>query len=373
MKLHTISETLNDIAPLSLAEEWDNVGLLTGDPEQTVNSVMLTIDLTADVFAEAREAHVDLLLAYHPPIWEPLKRVVAGREPSPLLYELIRSQIAVYSFHTALDAVQGGVNDILAAVVGITQPRPLVPKTAETGRHCKLIVFVPEPDLVRVSEAMFAAGAGNIGAAGTYSKCSFRTLGIGTFECGSESDPHIGKPGSFEQVDEYRLETIVPGELLDAVVRAMRESHPYEEVAFDIIPLLDGPTSQGLGRWGDLESPIKINDLLQTIKKELKVKALGLIGSSKGKAGRAAVCAGSCGKILHQVIRHQCDFYLTGELSHHDALKLQAAGVTTVCVSHSNSERIALKTIAGRLKQVHPDISFQLSRCDRDPFHWVQE
>jgi len=235
---------------------------------------------------------------------------------------------------------------------------------------CKLIVFVPEAAVEKVSEAVFAAGAGEIGSAGRYSKCGFRCRGTGTFQCGLGSRPAIGKPGSFEQVDEYRLETIVPTGILPTVLKAMMVAHPYEEPAFDCIPLLDGQTATGLGRFGKLKKPTRIPELIEKIKKTLKVKTVGLIGPKQGTVKSAAVCAGSCGSILRQVIANKCEFYLTGELKHHQAMELQAAGVTCVCVSHTNSERIILPRIAKIVRKKCPGLNVHVSRKDHDPFTW---
>jgi len=369
MKLKKITNILDEIAPPNLAQDWDNVGLLAGDYNQNIKKVMLTVDMTTEVFAEAKAAKVDLLIAYHPPIWEPIKQVVADCGPSPLLYAAIRSGMAIYALHTALDSVRGGINDLLAQIVGIKNPQPLQAVRGE--KMCKLVVFLPESDLTRVSEAIFATGAGNVGEKGKYSKCSFRCRGVGTFQCGRSSNPTIGKPGRFEQVDELRLETVVPQEKIAVVTAAMLGAHSYEEVAYDIIPLLEAPADIGLGRFGDLEEPTTVVALTEKIKKALKVKTAGLIGPARRQVKRAAVGAGSCGTLLRQVIKQNCNFYLTGELKHHHALELQAAGLTTLCVGHSHSERIILPRIAQRLRRSFPGLTVTLSRKDRDPFTWA--
>ncbi|MBN1765886.1 MAG: Nif3-like dinuclear metal center hexameric protein [Sedimentisphaerales bacterium] len=367
MRLSEVTNVLEKIAPLELAEEWDNVGLLAGDYERPVKKVLLTIDMTAPVVAEAKVNKTDLIVAYHPPIWEPLKNVVAGQGPAPLLYDVILSNMAIYAMHTALDCVAGGVNDALAQVVGIDSPEPLQQPPAGEGAICKLVVFVPEGELEKVSEAIFAAGAGNIGPQGKYSKCSFRCRGTGTFQCGPYSKPAIGRPGSFEQVAEYRLESVVPRAQLPQVIRAMLAAHPYEEAAYDIIPLWESKTT-GLGRFGDLKKPIPAPTLIETIKKKLNVNTVSVITPRKTRVKRAAVGAGSCGTLLREVIRNGCDFYLTGELKHHHGLELQAAGVTTVCVGHSNSERLILPQIAKILRRECKGLEVKVSRKDHDPF-----
>jgi len=367
MKLKKMMPHFEAIAPLELAEDWDNVGLLTGDPEQSIKKVMLAIDLTQAVFEEAKAQKVDLMLTYHPPVFEPVKKVVAGQGVSPLLYEAIRAKMAIYTMHTALDCVRGGVNDLLAEIVGIEKSQPLQAQGFDEKKMCKMVVFLPESDVASVSQAIFDAGAGHIGK---YSRCSFRCEGTGTFQGEAGTNPTVGVANVFEQAAEFRLETIVPVEYLSAVVAAMIKVHSYEEVAYDVIPLLHGQTETGLGRVGDLGKPVSKKILIEHIRKTFKQKVVGIIGPTTGKVTRAAVCAGSCGSMLNQVIGQKCDFYLTGELKHHFALELQEAGVTTVCLSHTNSERIILPELAKRCRSKCDGVKFVVSRKDRDPFEW---
>jgi len=368
MRLNEITDVLEAIAPTALAEDWDNVGLLVGDYEKSIKRIMFTIDLTRGVFEEAKNKKIDLIVAYHPPIWEPLKKVVAGHGASPLLYELIRSNMAIYALHTALDSARGGVNDVLAEMVGISDAQVLAPLKSQTSKTCKLVVFLPENDLEEVSEAIFAAGAGRIGE---YGKCSFRYQGTGTFQGSDATSPAVGRAGRFEQADEFRLETIMPAKKLAPVVKAMIKAHSYEEVAYDIYPLMDVPGDTGLGRYGDLPKPINFDILLDTVKKKLKVETVGVIGPARGRIKRAAVCAGACGTLFREVIKQGCDFYLTGELKHHHALELQEAKITTVCAGHSITERIILPKLAQRLRRECKELKVSISRQDRDPFTWI--
>jgi len=373
MNLRDMVQTLEEIAPLRLAEAWDNVGLLAGDPRQPVRRVLLTVDLTRAVLAEAKKTQAQLIVAYHPPIWEPLQHIVPGPGPSGLMLELVRNGLAVYAPHTAWDAARGGVNDLLAKALGLKEARvlqPAAPPAGPPGDFCKLAVFVPEKDLPRVSEAIFAAGGGRISAASKYGKCSFRTRGTGTFFCGPRSRPTIGQRGKFEQVDEIKLETVVPRDRLGRAVAAMLAAHSYEEVAYDVYPMLDVPGDVGLGRVGELEPPATVPQLIGRIRRALRVKTVGLIGPRPGRLRRVAVAAGAAGSLVRQVIRQGCQFFLTGELNHHHALELREAGVTAACVGHSHSERLALPHLAALLRRRRPGLHVALSRADRDPFTW---
>lgn len=364
MKLSALVDVMEMIAPPRLAESWDNVGLLVGDPEQEVSRVMLAIDYTPEVACEAAGAACDALIVYHPVIFKPLLSRVTSRGASSLIFDAIRRGVAIYSPHTALDVADGGTNDVLADLVGVSERWPL--KVSEDKpRRYKLVTFVPETALEKVSAAIFAAGAGRIG---NYSSCSFRTTGLGTFYGESGSTPTVGRSGQFEKVPEVKIETVVPTGAVDAVVRALRASHPYEEPAFDLNVLGAAPEGHGIGRIGELPEPTERRVLIDRMRAELGLKHLLVAGPTEGKVTRVAVCAGACGDLLDQVIASKAEFYITGEMRHHDALKAARAGITVVCTLHSNSERVTLKRLMAQLAQRLPSLPMVLSQTDRDPF-----
>jgi dinuclear metal center YbgI/SA1388 family protein len=359
MKLSALVDLLEDIAPTRLAEAWDNVGLLVGDPRQTITGIMLCIDYTADVAAETKAAGCNLVIAYHPPIFQPIKRL----SPSSLIFDAISGGIAIYSPHTALDVADGGTNDMLADAIGMIDRGPLRPAPAKASQY-KLVVFVPETDLEKVSQALFAAGAGRIGH---YSSCSFRSPGIGTFLGDATTNPTIGQPGRLEQTPEIRLETIIPITKIDPILRALRQAHSYEEPAFDLIPLAAAPDTMGLGRLGSI-APTTRPAIFDRLRRELELPHLLIAGPTQGLATRAAVCAGSCGDLLTDAITAKADIYLTGELRHHDAVRAAAEGLTVICTLHSNSERAVLQRLKLRLTPTAPGLPIHLATTDRDPF-----
>jgi dinuclear metal center YbgI/SA1388 family protein len=359
MQLAKILESLENIAPTARAEAWDNVGLLTGDPGQEITQILLTIDYTSAVADEARQAGCNLVVAYHPPIFQPLKRVTAGG----LIFEAIRDGVAIFSPHTALDVADGGTNDMLADAIGLSDVQPLKTIVVQ-GSQYKLVVFVPAEQLERVSKAIFDAGAGHIGK---YSSCSFRAAGTGTFFGEEGTKPAVGRSGRLEQTDEIRLETVVPIGKVQSVIQALRESHPYEEPAFDLNLLAADPTGGGLGRVGSLSHTSR-PEIFARIKRELGLSHLLIAGPIEGVITQAAVCAGACGDLLDSAISSGAQLYLTGEMRHHDAIKAAAAGVTVVCTLHSNSERAVLRRIKKRLEQTSGIPPVTISGADRDPF-----
>lgn len=388
MKVKEIAAKIETIVPLKWAQEWDNVGLLVGDPQRNVNNILLTIDITGEVLAEAKRLKTELIISYHPVIWQGLKKITAEppvklgakclaphsglREAATfaqgIVYELIRRGIAVFSIHTALDSAIGGVNDGLAEVVGIVDAEPIGSfLDASAGDNYKLVIFVPIDSVTKVSEAVFAAGAGVIG---NYRSCSFQARGTGTFLPVKGAKPAIGKEGKLHQVPEVRFETIVPAEKLDDCIAAMKKTHPYETPAFDIFKLYNPQARFGLGRMGKLAQPMRIHQIINRIKRYTGAKAIGIVGDDKRLVKAAAVCAGSCGKIVNSVIAAGADLYLTGELKHHYALAAREAGLTCICLSHSVSERFILKKLAKQLQKRLKQVTIKISRKDAEPFTW---
>ncbi|PKL49681.1 MAG: Nif3-like dinuclear metal center hexameric protein [Planctomycetes bacterium HGW-Planctomycetes-1] len=367
-------DKIEKIAPPKLAQGWDNTGLLVGDSDAVVKKTLLTIDITKDVVKEAKRTGCNFIISYHPVIWDGLKAIAKDS----IVYELVKSGISVYSIHTALDAVVGGVNDGLAEIVGIKNPKPVGDFVqsgpaqkrglAEGGQNnYKLIVFVPVESLQEVADAVFKAGAGWLG---NYSHCSFSSAGLGTFFPLEGAKPAIGKKGEFENVEEIKFESIVPSEKIADVVKAMKAAHPYEMPAFDVIKLYDIEDKIGLGRIGLLKKPMQLSAILKKIKAATGAKAAGIVGPKKRLVKKAAVCAGSCGKLIMNVIAEKCNLYLTGEIKHHQAIAAQEAGVTVVCLSHTVSERFILKKVAKELQKSLKDVKILVSKKDKDPFEW---
>ena len=367
MKIKDIAEKIEEIIPLKLAQDWDNVGLLIGDSKKDVKNILLTIDITRDVITEAKKLKTDLIISYHPIIWDGLKKITT-EGPTGVVYDLIRSGISVFAIHTALDSAVGGVNDGLAEIVGIVNGEPIGDYVANPAvDNYKLVVFVPIKSAAKVSNAVFAAGAGAIG---NYSHCGFGAEGTGTFLPQKGARPAIGRRGKLEKVNEMRFETIVPAGKLNDVVTAMKKAHPYETPAFDVFKLHDTDMPFGLGRIGELAMPVRVAQIIKMIKKVTGAKAVGLVGDQNRLVRRAAVCAGSCGKIINSVIAAKADLYLTGELKHHQALAAQEAGLTCICLSHTVSERFILKKFTKQLQKQIKTIKISISKKDADPFKW---
>ncbi len=370
--LNNIREYLDSLAPPHLAEKWDKVGLLAAPPPPCmVARIFIALDLTPPVRDEMIQKGIDLLVCYHPPIFKPLEHLCAqGDEPASLAVELAYHGVAIYSPHTALDAAEGGANDVLAAALRLRVCGSLV--LPPRRRHVKLVVFVPESHVEEMAGAVFAAGAGRIGKNTPYSQCSFRTKGTGTFFGDESTAPAVGEKGRLEFVPEVRFETVVPVSCIDAVVQAMRDSHPYEEPAFDLLTMESLPEEPGLGRLAAPEKPLPLAALAQHVKQLLGLDHVQLLGPPDRVISTLAVLAGSCGRLpLAAAGKRSFDAVITGELKHHDMLALRAAGISAICLGHGCSEKPALWMIRDKLAGRFPSLEVQLSSADVAPYQWV--
>jgi len=368
MRISEVAKTLERIAPPAYAEPWDNVGLVVGDAVRPCRRVLLCIDLTADVLAEAKAAKAQLVMAYHPVIFKPLARLTP--RAAPIVYAAVRAGIAVYSVHTAFDAALGGANDALADALGMApERRPLQPRCAE-GAY-KVVVYAPPLELPAIQAAAFGAGAGVFGPTSEYTECGFHTEGVGTFFGADAACPAVGRKGRREAVEEVRWETICPRGKLAAVMAAITKAHSYEEPAIDVFAMTDAPVGVGLGRVGKLAKPVALQTMLSRIRKACGVPRLQVAGPKRRTIATLAVSCGSAGNMYRDAVAAGADLYVTGELRHHDALAAAAAGLTVACVGHSNSERLTLKALAQQLKRALPKLGVTQSRTDRDPFKIV--
>lgn len=364
MKLSEICRTLAEFAPLELAQPWDNVGLIAGQRGAECSQVLLTIDLTAAVLDEAIAKGCDLIVAYHPPIFKPISRLDGdGAGMEGLLWRAIRHGIAIYSPHTALDAAQGGTNDVLADLCGAGEREPFE-FVAGGGEQAKVVVFVPPDAVEEVALAMSRAGAGVIGE---YERCSFRLRGTGTFLGRQTTNPTVGEAGRFEHVEEIRLEMVAPKGALPAVIEAIGQTHPYEEPAYDIYPLTP-PPRWGIGRRARLETPLPLRALVERLVAHTPTTAPRIVGDREATIERVAVLVGAAGSIPLGLDLEASDCVVTGEIRHHDALSLLRHGTNAIALGHWASERPTLPHLAGRLTHRHPGLPVVVSEADRDPF-----
>ena len=357
-----IAEYLGEVAPLSLAADWDNVGLLLGDAAAPVKKVMTCLTVTAESAAEAVADGAGLIVSHHPIFFRPSKRLTAATAEGRMLLSLARAGVAVYSPHTAFDNAPGGINDTIARRLELRAVTPLLPQ--EGPRQCKLVVFVPDQDLAKVSDALFAAGAGRIGQ---YSECSFRLAGTGTFFGSEATNPTVGEKGRREEVSEWRLEAICPEANLAAALAAMRKAHSYEEPAYDVYPLRPERHRLGIGRFGTLAQPTSLKALAAALKTKLSAASVQVVGESERMVQRVAIVCGAGGDFVSAAVAQKADVLLTGEARFHECLKAQGDGLSLVLPGHFASERPGIEELAGRLQGRFPSLAVWASKRETDP------
>ncbi len=373
--LSTLLEKLERLAPLHYAEEWDNVGLLidprTRGADIAVRRVMLCIDATPTVVDEAVNARIGCLVAYHPPLFRPQKRL--SNADMPLVFAAARHGFAVYSPHTALDAVPEGINDWLVEALGAGSVQAITPHPRlDANARFKLVVFVPRDHADRLRDALSDAGAGRIGA---YSRCSFNLSGEGTFFGESGASPVIGQAGELERVDEERIEMVCSQRALADVSAAITRHHPYEEPAWDLYPQAAKPDpSAGAGRLVTLEQETPLSDIVERFKAHLELPrlrvALAPAHRDGGRVRRVAICAGSGRSVFENA--PDAEVYVSGELGHHDVLALVSRGKSVVLAEHTHTERGYLPRLRDRLLGVLGDeVEILIAETDREPLAWI--
>jgi len=368
-----ILTAVDRLAPFRLAETWDNVGLLLGDPQREVRRLLVSLDVTEAVCDEAERAGAEALLAHHPLIFKGLERLTPETPTGRLALRLAGAGRAVIAAHTNLDAAEGGLCDILAGMIGLEHIEPL--QTSPAAPRYKVVVFVPESDpsipasrdagqvLEAVQAAAFAAGAGRIG---DYTHCGFSTEGAGTFLPGEGAEPAVGRKGRRNRAPEHRFETLVDGRRLGAVLAAVARAHPYEEPAIDVYPLHTPPAGAGLGRVGRLSDCRTLTRLADTVKEALDARAIHVAGDPETVVETVGVCTGSGGGLAGAVAAAGCRAFVTGELKYHEVQDLAARGIGVILGGHYRTERAPLEAWAPRLAEVL-DVEVRMSESEQDP------
>ncbi len=360
-----VVEALFARAPRELAESWDNIGLIVGDPGARVRRALVCVDATQEIIAEARQRRAQLIVAHHPLFVEPIKHVRADETASAAAHAAARAGVSVCCMHTNLDYAPDGLCVELARMVGLHDLRPLSP--AGGGALLKVAVFAPATHLAAVRQAMAAAGAGRIS---NYDECSFGVPGTGTYrplpgatpyagtvgkQVGADLPvgPHAGRGGArpLRQAAEVRLEMIVSRTALPRVLAAMEASHPYEEVAYDVYPLANTWPHGMRGTVGTLSPALTLGAFAKRVRESLGSRVVRVGGDARRKIRTIAVCSGSGGHLVGEAAAAHADALLLGELRHSDALRARALGLKILEAGHFATERPAVDLLRRWLEQ----------------------
>lgn len=339
---------LESIAPARLAYPDDRIGLQVGDPAASVRKIVTSLDRSLSAVRYARDRSAQMLIAHHPLIWEPLKAVHEADHVGRTVAELIRAGISFAAAHTNWDAAPGGVNDALAELFGLREIRPFGQAAGVERMH--LVTYVPGPSLQGLIDALTVAGAGNIGL---YRRCAFHSAGIGTYEPLDGANPAVGNVGSIEETDEIRLEMVLPAAKADAVVKALRNAHPYDEPAFHL-HLLRPEGEMPIGRVGRLPQPASLSALAGAVERALATHCLAC-GTSSG-IELVAVVGGAGGRIWRDAMAAGAHALVTGEVAHHDAVEASELGFCIIQAGHYATENPGARRLGERLARELPSI-----------------
>lgn len=342
-------------SPKRYALEGDAIGLHIGQLNRATEKVLVTLDVNEEVVDEAIEKGANLIIAHHPPIFRPLKNIATDTPQGRMFEKCIKHDISVYAAHTNLDVAEGGVNDMLAARLGLEKTKVVEQTYAES--LYKLVVFIPVTHAKEMREVLGSAGAGAIG---DYKACSYTTVGVGRFTPTDEANPYIGKVGKEEQVEEEKIEVIVPSPLQSRVLKAMLAAHPYEEPAYDIVKLEQQTNVLGLGRVGMLPEKMTLDQFTTYVKTVFDVPALRFVGDPKTEIKKVAVLGGDGNKYIYAAKRSGADVLVTGDLYYHVAHDAQALGLAVVDPGH-NIEKIMIEGVANHMRKACEEAKFAVT------------
>ena len=363
MKLKAITSYLEGVAPLSLQESYDNSGLQVGDPNMEVSGIIISLDITEEVLTEALRHGYNLIVAHHPLIFGGLKKITGQGSTERIIMSAIKEGVAIYAGHTNFDAIGKGVNHYLAEKVGLSEIGILSP----VGNILrKVVVFVPEDHVDKVRTAMFEAGAGHIGA---YDSCSFNTKGIGTFKGSEESNPFAGEKEKFHKEPETRIETIIPASGVKKVISAIKGAHPYDEVAYDIYPLLNEHEYVGMGMVGELKEAIGEEQFLAHLKNIFDAKGIRHSKLSGKTVKRVAVCGGSGSFLIKEAIASGADVFVTGDFKYHQFFEAENR-IVIIDIGHYESEQFTLDLFYELLTKKFPKFAVRKSEVNTNPIKY---
>ena len=363
MKIMEAIQVLEQAAPLSYQEGYDNAGLLTGNSNWNCTGILCTLDATEQVITEAKERRCNLVVAHHPIIFGGLKKITGRNYVEKSVISAIKHDIVIYAIHTNLDNVLHGVNNRIADRLGLVSRRILAPKD---GQLMKLCSFVPLAQADELRTALFEAGAGHIGR---YSDCSFNVEGTGTFKGGAGTNPFAGNPGELHREKEVKLEVIFPAHLQSRLVAALLKSHPYEEVAYDIIPLANEHPEVGSGLIGELPEPVTEEGFLHILKNAFElsiVRHTPLLGK---KIQKVALCGGAGSFLTGRALAAGADVYVTADVKYHEFFDANDR-LVIADIGHWESEQYTSELLVELLQAKFPTFAVLKSAINTNPVRY---
>ncbi len=369
-KVSDILGIINKIAPQSLAESWDNVGLQVGDPSSKVTRVMVALDATTSVVDEAISSNCQLLVTHHPLIFKPQKSISTTSPQGSLIHKAIRSGLSIISMHTNYDIAEGGLNDVLAEHLGLSDCTIL--QFTSGQELVKLVVFVPEDSFQSVRSALFPHAE----SLGAYRDCSFSAAGEGTFTPLAGANPTIGSVGTLEKVREFRLELLIDRVKLPQALKTLVSVHPYEEPAFDLYLLANEGVQCGLGRLGRLPEATPLEIYARQVARQLNTPGVRFVGNPESSVTKVALCSGGGASVMRSAARSGAQVLVTGDVKYHDARDAEDLGIALIDAGHFATEIIMAEAVRKKLQQKLLDSGFDdcqvlKASVEQDPFRYL--
>jgi len=363
MKIIDITRILEEVAPRSLQESYDNSGLIVGDPNGECDKAMICLDSTEEVIDEAVSQGCGLVIAHHPIVFSGLKKFNGKNYVERVVMKAIKNDVAIYAIHTNLDNVfYRGVNERIAQKIGLTQTSILAPRSGDLK---KLTTFVPESYLDQLRDAICDAGAGTIG---NYDQCTFQVKGTGTYRPLEGSDPFIGEQGRRSEEEEIRIEVIYPQHAESKIIAAMKEAHPYEEIAYYSSDLRNSWQDAGAGLIGELDESLQPEDFLKHLKSSMNAEVIRFTPRT-GSIKRVAVCGGSGSFLLNRAIAQQADAFVTADFKYHQFF--DAEGKLMICdIGHYESEQFTTELISDILSEKIPNFALIFAQRGTNPIQY---
>lgn len=363
MTINQIISYLETVAPPALQETYDNAGLLTGQKDWKCTGVLCCLDTIEAVVDEAIEKQCNLIVAHHPVIFNGLKKITGKNYIERTIIKAIKNDIAIYAIHTNLDNKINGVNGKIAEKLGLKNLRVLTPKS---GQLCKLYFFVPANHAAAVMNALFEAGAGNIG---NYSECSFRVNGTGTFRPGDQANPFTGETGKRHEEDELKIEILFPSWLEAKIIAALKANHPYEEVAYEVIGLNNQHQDIGAGVTGEWEEALTEDHFLQKLKDIFHLSAIKHTAKTGRPIKKVSICGGAGIFLIKDAINSKSDAYITGDVKYHEYFDADGH-ILLADIGHYESEQFTIELLANLLEQKFLNFAVLKTGVNTNPVHY---
>jgi len=360
MKLSLLTSYLESLAPLAYQEDYDNSGLIVGNPDKDVQQALISLDCTEAIVDEAIAKNCQVIISHHPIVFKGLKKFNGKTYVERVVEKAIKHDIAIYAIHTNLDNVMDGVNAKICETLELKNCRILAPKS---GLLKKLVTYVPEEKAEQVRNALFHAGAGNIG---NYSECSFNAEGVGTFNGDEDTNPYVGVPGTRHHENEIRIETIYPANIESKLLMALFLAHPYEEVAYDLYDLTNQNQQVGSGMIGELEEEMSEEEFLFVIRQNMQTRVIRHTALTGKNVKRVAVCGGAGGFLLKHAIAAGADVFVTADYKYHEFF--DAEGKLVIAdIGHFESEQFTVQLLYDIIQKKFANFAVRLTEINTNP------